>query len=131
MSLTRKIVFKLVATQILLLLAISFGGISSAENKQQLSDDNIRQILIDKSIHSYQTYSGDCPCPYNTAKDGSRCGGRSAYSRAPVDPAPVEPGALAPISLFCYESDITQQMLWDYRNCEVKETYRGREILWC
>ena len=27
-------------------------------------------------------YDGICPCPYSRAKDGSRCGERSAYSRS-------------------------------------------------
>ncbi|MEP7452723.1 SH3 domain-containing protein [Phyllobacterium sp. SB3] len=37
-----------------------------------------------------QPYSGTCDCPYDYARNGSRCGGRSAYSR---------PGGRSPI---CY-----------------------------
>ena len=43
-----------------------------------LTDDAIAQRLIDDSIAAY---SGNCPCPYNTARNGSRCGKRSAYNR--------------------------------------------------
>lgn len=43
-----------------------------------LSNEDVRQRIISESIGSY---SGSCPCPYNTARNGSRCGGRSAYSR--------------------------------------------------
>lgn len=56
------------------------------------SDDQIRQRIIRASIDSYP---GNCPCPYNSARNGSRCGGRSAYNRA---------GGYAPK---CYPSDVT------------------------
>ena len=65
-----------------------------------LSDDEIRQILIDESIASY---SGSCPCPDNRARNGSRCGARSAWSR---------PGGASPL---CYGSDVTQEMIDQYR----------------
>ncbi len=42
------------------------------------TDDAIRQQMIDESIRSY---SGNCPCPYNLANNGSQCGRRSAYSK--------------------------------------------------
>ena len=35
--------------------------------------------MIKESIDGYP---GNCPCPYNTARNGSRCGKRSAYNRA-------------------------------------------------
>lgn len=56
------------------------------------SDDQIRQRIIRESIDSYP---GNCPCPYNAARNGSRCGGRSAYNRA---------GGYAPK---CFPSDVT------------------------
>ena len=31
---------------------------------------------------SSSSYSGNCPCPYSTAADGSRCGARSAWSKS-------------------------------------------------
>ena len=42
---------------------------------------------------SSSSYSGNCPCPYSTAADGSRCGARSAWSRS---------GGHSPV---CYKSD--------------------------
>lgn len=63
-----------------------------ARQSQRLSDDEIRDIIIQQSIASY---SGSCPCPYSRARNGSRCGGRSAYSR---------PGGASPK---CYRSDIS------------------------
>lgn len=65
-----------------------------------LSDQQIRQLLIQRSITAY---SGNCPCPYSRASNGSRCGGRSAYSR---------PGGASPL---CYDADITAQMVANYR----------------
>lgn len=65
-----------------------------------LTDDQIRQILIDESIAAY---SGNCPCPYSTARNGSRCGRRSAYSR---------PGGEAPL---CYRKDVSTERVREYR----------------
>jgi hypothetical protein len=65
-----------------------------------LSDEQIRQILIQQSI---QAYPGNCPCPYNLDRAGRHCGKRSAWSR---------PDGYAPL---CYSSDITQKMIEKYR----------------
>jgi hypothetical protein len=64
------------------------------------STGNIKQRIIQASIDEY---SGNCPCPYNTASNGSSCGGRSAHSRA---------GGYSPI---CYASEVTQEMVEQYR----------------
>jgi hypothetical protein len=68
--------------------------------RKRLTDREIKKILIAESIAAY---SGNCPCPYNTARNGSRCGRRSAHSRA---------GGEAPL---CFESDITAEMVQRYR----------------
>ena len=72
----------------------------SAANAKTLTDAQIRKILIEESIASYP---GNCPCPYNTARNGSRCGGRSAWSR---------PGGAAPL---CYPKDVSDEMVRAYR----------------
>lgn len=64
------------------------------------SDAQIRQSIIRDSIAAYP---GPCACPYNRTRNGSACGGRSAYSR---------PGGHAPI---CYPRDVTQAQIADYR----------------
>lgn len=66
----------------------------------QLSDSEIRRMLIRQSINSY---SGSCPCPYNADRAGRSCGKRSAYSR---------PGGASPL---CYESDISAEMIRRFR----------------
>ena len=68
--------------------------------KSNMSDAEVKQQMIHESIASY---SGSCPCPYNTASNGSLCGRRSAYTK---------PGGYAPL---CYDSDITSQMVKQYR----------------
>ena len=84
-----------------LILAILIMLSFSAMGKSNLSDDEVKQQMINQSIASY---SGSCPCPYNTASNGSRCGRRSAYTK---------PGGYAPL---CYDTDITSQMLKQYRD---------------
>ena len=56
------------------LCLVSFSGYA-AKGK---SDAQIKKEIIKESIESYP---GNCACPYNHARNGSRCGGRSAYSR--------------------------------------------------
>jgi len=84
--------------KILLILSIFLSF--SALAKSNLSDAQVKQQMINDSIASY---SGNCPCPYNTASNGSRCGRRSAYTK---------PGGYAPL---CYDTDITSQMIKQYR----------------
>lgn len=69
---------------------------SAATSTPGVADSQARQSLIRQSIANY---SGNCPCPYNITANGSRCGGRSAYSR---------PGGESPL---CYERDISEQQL--------------------
>lgn len=72
-----------------------------AEQKTSgLSGDEIKKRIIQASIASYP---GNCPCPYNAARNGSRCGGRSAWSRT---------GGYSPI---CYEHEVTQEMIINWR----------------
>ena len=75
-------------------------SISVAARETTLTDAAIVQLLIDNSIASY---SGNCPCPYNAARNGSRCGKRSAYNR---------PGGAAPL---CFKEDVSKAMVQAYR----------------
>ena len=67
---------------------------------QAATNSEIKKELIRQSIASY---SGSCPCPYNAARNGSRCGGRSAYSR---------PGGYSPL---CYPFDVIDDMIMKYK----------------
>jgi hypothetical protein len=64
------------------------------------TDDEVTQLIIQESIASYP---GNCPCPYNRTANGTKCGKRSAWSRA---------GGYSPI---CYAEEITPQMIEEWR----------------
>ncbi|HEX8257554.1 MAG TPA: hypothetical protein VF589_07960 [Allosphingosinicella sp.] len=83
----------------LALIALSFGAAASPVQARQ-SDAQIRQSIIRQSIANY---SGNCPCPYNTMRNGRRCGGNSAYSR---------PGGESPK---CFADDVSQSEVNAYR----------------
>lgn len=61
-------------------------------------------VIIEKMIReSKARYAGRCACPDDLAKNGSRCGKRSAYSK---------PGGARPL---CYAKDVSQEMITAYR----------------
>jgi hypothetical protein len=84
--------------------AASMSFADAAQNSK-LSDAQVKRDIINESIAQYP---GNCPCPYNTARNGSSCGKRSAYSR---------PGGYAPI---CYDNDVTQKMIQEWRVMHAK-----------
>jgi hypothetical protein len=85
----------------MLLWACAASAASGAPSVAILSEDQIRQALIQESIRNYP---GPCPCPYNVARNGSRCGSRSAYTK---------PGGYSPI---CYPPDVSPEMIQKFRN---------------
>lgn len=82
---------------ILIGLCLAFGVEAKQSNE---STEAIKQKIIEKSVESYP---GNCACPYNTARNGSRCGKRSAYNKA---------GGYAPL---CYKEDVTDRMVKEFR----------------
>lgn len=89
---------KKILASIVLLLA--FSPLLLADNSA-LSDEQIRQQIIQESIAAYP---GNCSCPFNRASNGSRCGKRSAWSRA---------GGYSPI---CYSNEVSNEQVEKYRN---------------
>jgi len=83
-------------------LALLLPLVASADSAR-LSDKQIRQLLIEESIAAYD---GNCPCPYSRARNGSRCGKRSAYDRE---------GGEEPL---CYERDVSDEMVTEYRRVQ-------------
>ncbi len=63
----------------------------------------IAAIIVQASRAEYHAGGRPCACPDDTARNGSACGGRSAYSR---------PGGASPL---CYPSDVTAAMIELYR----------------
>jgi hypothetical protein len=86
----------------MLALGVTWGDALSKPE----SDQQIKQHLIRESIASY---SGSCPCPYNTDRAVRSCGRRSAYSR---------PGGRQPL---CYERDVTKEMVDQYKKRAVRK----------
>lgn len=76
------------------------SGLALSQSSATMSDDEVRQAIIAQSIASYP---GNCPCPYNRASNGSRCGKRSAWSK---------PGGYSPL---CYPDDVTDAMVERFR----------------
>ena len=85
-----------VALFLLILTAPAFA-------RQQPDDSETRQQIIDHSVADYLATGHPCACPYNTARNGSNRGGRSAYSKR---------GGASPI---CYPSDVTDQMISSWK----------------
>lgn len=104
---------------VLCLVAASlFAGSAQTKNADEpkptptakaLTDDQVKDLIVRDSIAEYQSTGHPCACPYNTARNGSSCGGRSAYSR---------PGGAAPL---CYRKDVTAGMVLDYRSAHPDE----------
>ena len=86
---------------VVLLISSSTASSKQSRNNTSTSLDQIKQMMIQQSIRSYP---GNCPCPYNRASNGSRCGKRSAYSK---------PGGYSP---FCYPSDISDHKIRQFIN---------------
>lgn len=83
-----------------LMLLIFASGQALAKKSVRLSDAEVKQHIIDESISSYP---GNCACPYNSARNGSRCGGRSAWSKQ---------GGYAPV---CYAREVSAEKVKAWR----------------
>ncbi|HBM2978861.1 hypothetical protein FMJ32_13070 [Klebsiella michiganensis] len=89
-------------TAVLVLLCTFIVGAAAAKTPQ-LTDDQVKQQIIEASIASYP---GVCACPFNRARNGSACGRRSAWSKA---------GGYAPV---CYKTEVTQEMIKRWRQSQ-------------
>ena len=76
----------------LYLIATIVASVVASPVYARESDAQVKQRLIRESIAAYP---GSCACPYSTARNGSSCGGRSAWSRG---------GGYAPL---CYPKDVS------------------------
>lgn len=81
-------------------VTLFWAGATEARTTKQ-TDDQIRQLIIEDSIASYP---GVCACPFNATRNGSSCGGRSAWSRQ---------GGYAPV---CYKKEVSKEMVQEWRN---------------
>ena len=70
---------------------------------RDLTDADIRSEIVRSSIASYKATGHPCACPYDSGRNGSSCGKRSAYTR---------PGGAAPL---CYPKDISDAQVAEWR----------------
>lgn len=91
--------FKNVSLAIIILFGLMSCEIAIAKTSH-LSDEQVKQQVIDESIAAYP---GVCACPFNSARNGSSCGKRSAWSKA---------GGYSPI---CYKKEVTRDMVTQWR----------------
>jgi hypothetical protein len=84
---------------VLVLLALA----SSALAESPLTDQQIATIIVKASRDAYYHTGHPCACPEDLARNGSRCGKRSAYSR---------PGGAEP---YCYVTDVPKEKIEAYR----------------
>ena len=77
------------------------SSVAPAVARDAQSDATARSIIRDCAAiyHSRRP----CACPEDRARNGSRCGRRSAYTR---------PGGARPL---CYVTDVTEGEIADYR----------------
>jgi hypothetical protein len=66
-----------------------------ARDCSKLSDTAVRAAIVQESRQSYYNTGRPCACPEDSARNGSRCGARSASSR---------PGGASPK---CYPAEVT------------------------
>jgi hypothetical protein len=71
--------------------------------ERALTDQQITEQIIQDSRQKYYATGHPCACPEDLARNGSRCGARSAYSR---------PGGAEPK---CYPQDVTKAKIDAYR----------------
>jgi len=74
-----------------------------AQEASKLTDQQIIASIIQESRQTYHASGRPCACPDDSARNGSRCGGRSAHSR---------PGGASPK---CYPQDVTAPEIAAYR----------------
>jgi hypothetical protein len=87
----------------LTLLAIGVALAFPAFAQPALTDQQIAAIIVKESREAYYRTGHPCACPNDLARNGSRCGRRSGYSR----PGGVEP--------YCYVTDVPKQKIEAYR----------------
>jgi len=80
----------------LLVFCMGLAFSAEADTRKAPDEQQIRRQIVEESIAAYP---GRCPCPYNVTRNGSSCGGRSAWSKK---------GGYAPI---CYENEVSREMV--------------------
>jgi hypothetical protein len=86
-----------------LAIGIFVLGLPGSIAQPALTDHQIASIIVKESRDAYYRTGHPCACPEDLARNGSRCGRRSAYSR---------PGGAEP---YCYVTDVPREKIEAYR----------------
>jgi hypothetical protein len=84
-----------------LILLVTILSVPLVFADDRISDQEIRTILIDKSIAQFHK---PCPCPYSKSPKGGQCGLNSVYSKT------------GRLTILCYPSNVTKKMIKAYRD---------------
>ena len=90
------------ASRVLVIGVALLALTASALALDRQSDADVASAIIRECAAIYHA-SRPCACPEDLARNGSRCGGRSAY---------VRPGGATPR---CYPRDVSAREIADYR----------------
>ncbi len=91
------------ATLLFVAALLLAGPVLGQTTPRGLTDQQVAEIVIRESRQAYYATGHPCACPEDLARNGSRCGARSAYSR---------PGGASPK---CYVRDVTAAEIAAYR----------------
>jgi hypothetical protein len=78
-------------------------AVSGGTAQPALTDQQIATMIVKESRDIYYRTGHPCACPEDLARNGSRCGRRSAYTR---------PGGAEP---YCYVTDVPKDKIETYR----------------
>ena len=95
--------------QILLALALVLASaLPAGAFTEKLTDEQIVAQIIQASRAAYYATGHPCACPEDLARNGTRCGGRSAWS-CPGGAAPkCYPKDLSPAEINAYRTRLSQ-----------------------
>ena len=86
-----------------IIVAASLFGSYSVAFTETLSDldQHVAEMMVSESRSAYYATGHPCACPDDFARNGSRCGGRSAYSHSGRP--------------LCYVSDVPKHLIEEYK----------------
>jgi hypothetical protein len=91
------------------ILALLSTVVPAAAQSVALTDTDIAPSIVRESRKEYYATGKPCACPDDKARNGTACGGRSAYSRK---------GGAEPL---CYLSDVTPERIKQHRQRQASQ----------
>lgn len=73
-----------------------------------LTNAQIKQKLIERSIDAYLSTGAVCPCPYSKDKNGAPCGDNNTWT--------LDKKYSASHSIYCYPGDVKESAVQQFRD---------------